>query len=344
MRTAFNLVSTVALLAPFTVQACDFCLLQQGMSPLESMHGSGVRLSQRYTLLEDVYAGSDHADNPGVQEEFWTTDLAAFFTPREGWLLFANLPLRVTRVHGHMHLPRRGSGREEDGDGDGEHHEHPETVEIDGREYEIHADRGGDEGIGDMSFLARYTAFQQHSLTRTTLVALSAGLKAPTGGTSGRTDDGETLDAHTQLGTGSWDFLAGIAVTHAFGRWTLSGNLLASFNGAGKAGDTEHEFGDALNYDASARYRFLPASLGADTVTVFGSLGVAGELRGHEHEGGVRVEDSGGHTVYLVPAVQMNVGARWVFEFSYREAVHHDMNAAQLGENFKVFGSVNYLF
>lgn len=343
MKSGISLALLATLLAPVTAQACDFCLLQQGIAPLESLHGSGVRLSQRYTLLDDVYAGTGQVDNPGVREEFWTTDVAAFFTPRAGWLLLANLPVRVTRVDGHMHLHRHGGDDEEDGH-DADHHAHPGTVEFDGDEYEVHPDQGSDEGIGDLSLVARYTAFQHHSLTRTTLVALTAGVKAPTGATTGRTADGEYLDAHTQLGTGSWDLLAGIAVNHAFGRWTLSGNLLASFNGEGEAGNAEHEFGDSLNYDASARFRVSPALVGGGSTSLFASLGVAGELRGHEHEDGVRVEDSGGHTIYIVPALQVNVGPRWVFEFSYRGAVHHDLNAAQLAENYKVFGSVNYLF
>ncbi len=328
-KTSITLGAVAVLAISGPARACDYCLLQQGMSPLESLQGSGVRISQRYTLLDSVYEGDDEIPNPGATEKFWTTDLSAFFSPRTGWLLLANLPVRVTRVDGHLHLHEHGD------DGHAEEH---------GDEVEVHDDHGGDEGIGDLSLLARYTVLQRHTLAATTLVALSGGVKVPTGSTHGRTDDGEYLDAHTQLGTGSVDLLTGISINHVMDRWSFSGNALASFNGEGEAGTEDYEFGNALSYDASARHRLLPTAIGTGDISVFTSLGVAGELRGHEHADGVRIKDSGGHTVYLVPALQVNVGPHWVFELSYRGAVYHDLNATQLGENYKVFGSVNYLF
>jgi hypothetical protein len=327
MRAAIALIPLL-LLAARPAEACDFCLIQQGISPLESLHGSGLRINQRYTLLDSVYAGSDEIPNPGAREEFWTTDVSGFFSPHDRWLLLANLPLRVTRVDGHLHVHSGHDAEDPEG----------------GDDVELHPDRGGSEGAGDLSVLARYTAFQRHTLASTTLFAVSAGIKLPTGGTHGRTDDGEFLDAHTQLGTGSVDFLAGLSLNHALGRLSFSANVTASFNGEGEAGDVDYGFGDALNYDVSSRFRVLPVTLGSTPVSVFVSLGLAGELRGREKEDGLTLPDSGGHTVYLSPALQANFGPHWVVEISYREAIHHDLNATQLGENYKVFGSVNYLF
>jgi hypothetical protein len=42
--------------------------------------------------------------------------------------------------------------------------------------------------------------------------------------------------------------------------------------------------------------------------------------------------------------VQVNFAQNWVFEFSYQHAVYHDLNSVQLGEDYKVFGSLTYLF
>lgn len=58
----------------------------------------------------------------------------------------------------------------------------------------------------------------------------------------------------------------------------------------------------------------------------------------------MELDDSGGHTVYLSPGLQVSVGPNWVFEVSYQHAVYHDLNGVQLGENYKVFGSLIYLF
>ena len=59
------------------VRACDFCLISQGISPLETLSGSGLRLTQRYALNDSVYRGTEEIDNPGGRESFWTTDLTA---------------------------------------------------------------------------------------------------------------------------------------------------------------------------------------------------------------------------------------------------------------------------
>ena len=73
--------------------------------------------------------------------------------------------------------------------------------------------------------MARARIFQHHTLATTTTVALLAGIKTPTGSTTGRADNGDYLEAHLQLGTGSTDGLFGIALSHARGRWSVSANM-----------------------------------------------------------------------------------------------------------------------
>lgn len=322
MRLRFisaGLPLAMALTGTGPARACDFCLIHQGISPLETLTGAGVRVDQRYTLLDSVYQGSHEIANPGAQEQFWTTDLSGFYSVSEGLLFAVNVPLRVTRVDGHLHM-------HEDG------------------EVELHPDRGGDKGLGDVSVIARYTFVRRHTLNSTTLLALTGGVKLPTGSTTGRTDDGEFLDAHTQLGTGSTDWLLGLSFNYARARLSFSGNALLSMNGRGEAGDEDHEFGNSANYDVTARYRIFPAIIGESANAFFASIGVAGEARAKEEENGRTAPDSGGHTIYVTPGVQLNVGPNWVAEVSWHQAIYHDLNAIQSGENYKVFGSLTYLF
>jgi len=37
--------------------ACDFCLLSQGISPFDTMKASGVKIKERYALLDQVCQG-----------------------------------------------------------------------------------------------------------------------------------------------------------------------------------------------------------------------------------------------------------------------------------------------
>jgi len=48
---AMFLLTDLLLTGPSTTLACDFCLIHQGISPLDTQNGKGLRINQRYTLL-----------------------------------------------------------------------------------------------------------------------------------------------------------------------------------------------------------------------------------------------------------------------------------------------------
>ncbi len=325
MKRAF---STVLLAAVFFIAiaapsyACDFCVLSQGISPLETLQGSGIRVNERYALVNKAYEGRGRfALNTEAKEEYWTTEFTGFHGVTEKLTLLGVVPLKKTRLDGHMHVHADG-------------------------EAEVHADMTGREtGLGDIAALGRYSLFKRHSIESTTTAAALAGIKLPTGKTSGKTRDGaEYLDAHLQLGTGSTDYLLGVSLNHALKRLSLSANLLATITTRGKAGDKDHEFGNALNYDLTAKYRAWPAGAGPVGHQLFVALGVNGELRGREKEDGATLADSGGHTVYVSPALQLVMAQRWVFELSHHQAAYHNLNGKQLGESYKTNGAITYLF
>ncbi|MBI5327759.1 MAG: hypothetical protein HZB80_05650 [Deltaproteobacteria bacterium] len=99
-----------------------------------------------------------------------------------------------------------------------------------------------------------------------------------------------------------------------------------------------------MNYDITAKYRVYPAEFAPSTTQLFFSLGLNGELREREKENGVEVVNSGGHTTYLTPGVQVVAAPHWVFELSYQHPVYHNLYGTQLAEDYKVNGAVTYLF
>lgn len=318
-----GLVFIAACIAGTGASACDFCLLSQGISPLETLNGAGIRITQRYSLNDRIYSGTDEVDNPGASERFWTTDFTAFYAVPQlpGLLLSANLPVRSSRMHGEAEV----------NDATGE--------------LEFADVAGSSGGVGDISLLARYTFFTHHTLDTTLMLAASAGVKLPTGSTDGRMSDGdEFLDAHVQAGTGSTDALLGLSANVVRQRIGLSANVLGSITGDGEFGDTDHTFGNWLNYDVTARYRVWPSTVAAGGNSAFLSLGVDGEWRGREEIDGVEDANSGGHTMYIAPGVQINFAEHWVAEVTYHKAIHHDLDGTQLGEDYKVFGSITYSF
>jgi len=319
LRFLLSAAAMTTIVSMNGAQACDFCLISQGLSPLETVRGAGLRVNERYSRLDRVFQGTHELDSAGIHEDFWTTEVSGFYSFSERFLLLATFPIRHTHVHGEV-----ATGA----DGDAE----------------FEASNGGGTGIGDFSLLGRYTVFQHHTLQSTSLVALNLGLKFPTGSTNGKDDAGNFLDSHLQLGTGSTDVLLGVGANHVINRFTLSANFLASLPTEGEFGRTSHTFGNSLNYDVTAKYRVSSATPATAPTQWFVSFGVNGEWRGREDEDGVTVGDSGGHVLYVTPGIQVIVGRKWIVEASYQAAVQHDLNGTQKGESYKVAGSLTYLF
>lgn len=298
--------------------ACDYCLVAQGISPLETFKGAGIRINERYLILNRVYHGTDKLTNPGDKEEFWTTEFTGFYGVTEDIILMATIPVRKTSQNGELHM---------------------ETMTLDA------SGQGGQTGLGDVSIMGRYSFFKKHTIDSATAIAGLLGIKFPTGKTNGRTDSGaDFLDSHMQLGTGSVDPLVGLSLSHSIMRFSLSANLLGIITTEGKAGDVKHQFGNTLNYDLTAKYRVYPTVFGMESPQIFLAIGFNGETTGGEKEDGVKLVDSGGSTVYLSPGVQVVVAPRWIFELSYQDAIYHNLYGTQPGPDYRMSGGITYLF
>ncbi len=302
-----------------TAYPCDYCLLSQGISPLETVKGSGLRVTERYSSLSSVYHGTQEVENPGAKEEYYTTEFSGFFGVSENLVLIANIPYKKTRLNGHLHVHADG--------------------------VEAHPDKGEETGLGDISFLARYTFYRGHSLDMTNTIAGVWGVKLPTGKTDGKTEDGaDFLDSHLQLGTGSTDFLVGLSFSHAHGNGSLSANILAAITGDGESGNTDHRFGNTLNYDLTGKYRVYPSAVSPAAAQFFVALGLNGELMDREVEAGAEVNGSGGHKLYLTPGIQAIIGQHLTVEATYHHPIYINVNGIQIVEDKKIIGGISYIF
>jgi hypothetical protein len=197
----------------------------------------------------------------------------------------------------------------------------------------------GDEyGVGDVAVLGRFKAVMEHSEESTTILSLAAGMKLATGRTDGKDSEGELLDAHVQLGTGSTDFLAGLSGFLAWDRTALIANLLGGITTKGANG---HQFGNNLNYDLSARYRVYPSDY--EGIQFFATLGINGEWRGKELQDGTEVEDSGGNVTYVAPGIQIFFSPAISFEAVYQYPFLHGLHGHQLGEDYRIMSGVQFL-
>jgi hypothetical protein len=301
-------------------QACDFCLLSQGISPLDTMKGTGIKVSERYTVLDRVYRGTSEKTNPGAKEEHWTTELTGFYGISPEFMVLAVVPYKKGKTSGELDTTVTPVGFDP-------------------------AMAGNASGLGDVALMGRYTFYKNENPDTTTVMAGVAGIKFATGRTDAKTADNMSyLDSHLQPGTGSTDYLLGLSWSHSLQRFSLSANLLGTITTEGKFGTTRHQFGNALNYDMTGKYRIAPEAFSPTRPQLFAALGINGEVREREKEDGVTVPDSGGNTVYLSPGLQLVLAPHWVVELSYQRAIYHNLNGTQLGESYKAIGGVTYLF
>ncbi len=311
--TFFLIISLFGLWADLSY-ACEYCLLTQGFSPLQTTTGLGIRIDERYTVLKDLYHGTDKVDNPGNKETFLAMQITGFYAINPELTALVVVPyVRKTMKDWNegMSMFMEGKGI----------------------------------GLGDIALMGRYTFYKRHELASTTLVAGQLGVKLPTGATDKKDNMGMPMEAHIQPGTGSTDLLLGLNLSHAAGRVTLATNLLYFINGEGETGDAKHEFGDTLNYDVTGIYHIYPAMPPGPTVSV--ALGIAGEWRGNETEDGANIGGKG-HVVYLNTGILFIPGPKWIVELNYRPAIYHDLPVTpdgeeQMGEDYKAVLSLTHL-
>jgi hypothetical protein len=298
--------SQVRIAPTVSVHGCDFCLASQGISPLEA-GASGLRVDLRYVSLGTVYQDGKRTDNrEGELESHLTQQYSLLYSPSH--LISVGAIVPVAR----RHFERAA------GNGTVAH----------GTQY----------GLGDISLLVRVKPIVEHDLESTLLLSILAGVKFPTGKTDGRDNLGELLDAHIQLGTGSTDLLLGASAFAGVDRFAFIVNLLGGFAGKGANG---HMFGNALNYEATVRYRVWPDDY--EFPEWLAVLGFSGDLRGHEKTDNLDDPDSGGHVAYLSPGLQVMVSTSITLDLVYQQPLLHRLYGRQLGEDFRVMVGLQFL-
>lgn len=183
----------------------------------------------------------------------------------------------------------------------------------------------GDSGVGDTVLLARYTAHQRDDPRGTLRIAPFAGVEVPTG-----QDDEEDalgrLPQPLQLGSGSWDPLAGVVVT----RQTLAWQVDASLSYQANTEANDFELGDEARLDLSYQRRVWPRELGEGVPAFLYAILESNLTWQDRHEAGAaQVPDSGGNAWFLAPGIQY-VRKRFVVEAAVQIPVAQDLNGAAL--------------
>ena len=208
---------------------------------------------------------------------------------------------------------------------------------------EVHS-KGDSAGIGDAVLLGQYRFYKHNSIGASILF----GVKAPTGKTDVN-NQGAQLDAELQPGSGSWDALAGMALSHQRGSVGYHANVLYNKT---TEGSQDTDSGDAFFYNAALSYRLSsgegdhPHKDAAEHGHLAWDLllELNGGTRDKTKVAGNVQPNSGGSTIYLAPGIRFSSSASWTGFLSLGIPVSEDPNGVQTEVDYKLIGGLSFGF
>lgn len=155
-------------------------------------------------------------------------------------------------------------------------------------------------GPGDVSLLGSVVLWRDREVLPGSWVEGRLFLKLPTGQRREKVDG--VRDPHLQLGTGSWDFGAGLAATHRLGWGALYASALYREN---TEGTLDYEYGDVVLLNAGLELP-LGHALQAPRLAAFTpGLELNFRYAGSDEQDGERYRDSGGGILYAAPSLRI---------------------------------------
>ncbi|WP_372874076.1 transporter [Pseudomonas sp.] len=180
-------------------------------------------------------------------------------------------------------------------------------------------------GVGDLTVLGRYTAYQHDAPGRTLRIAPFLGVKAPTGEDDARDGLGR-LPPALQPGSGSWDALGGAVLTYQ----TLDFQIDSQVSYQANREANGFQAGNHWQVDGSLQYRLLPRRLSAGVPAfLYGVLETRLLHAAKDRVGGSADANSGGTTLFITPGLQY-VTKKWIIEAGVQIPMHQRLNGSAL--------------
>ncbi|WP_324734542.1 transporter [Pseudomonas paeninsulae] len=184
-------------------------------------------------------------------------------------------------------------------------------------------------GVGDLTVLGRYTAYQYDAPARTLRIAPFLGVKAPTGEDDARDRLGR-LPPPLQPGSGSWDVLGGAVLTYQ----TLDFQIDSQLSYRANREANGFQAGNRWQADGSLQYRLLPRRLGAGVPAFLYGVLEANLLHADkDRSGGSADANSGGTRLFITPGLQY-VTKKWILEAGVQVPVHQQLNGSALETDY----------
>lgn len=223
----------------------------------------------------------------------------------------------------------------------------PRTILITGIPY-LHAtfEQSGtvrtNSGFGDAVLMVRQTVLAADFIKGNRRIVVFAGATFPTGETE---SDNGPLPVPLRLGLGTVNVLGQAVYSYVSDRLGIHGALGYTAATASKFGV---RIGDRLGYDLAFGYRLFPATYHTlHDVTMAGYLEFDGTVEQPATQNGNPLANTGGHTLYLSPGLQLIPVPNWAIEGSFQLPIVRELRGTQLGPTWSLslgVRTVLYLF
>ena len=182
-----------------------------------------------------------------------------------------------------------------------------------------------ESGLGDVALLVKRQVWKRDALQAQDRVALVGGAVFPTG--EHKTFDalGRVRPARLSPGTGAFQFPAGVLFNHDSSPG-LFADALYTFNLEGDG----YSYGDTVRYDLGFTYAVLGGK--PREHFLWAVLELNGEWAERDELGSARLDDTGGHVLWLSPGLRL---VHWKgtvsVDLSYQFPVAKNLNGNQAG-------------
>jgi|CXWL01.1.fsa_nt_gi opacity protein-like surface antigen len=326
LSTFAGVVLAAGLASP--ASACDLCALFSALETQQTQPGWYVGLAEQYSSFETLLQDGEEVDNEADQSLTSSiTQVVVGYQLNRRFGLQVNAPW-IDRSFDRIH--------------DGE------------------AESGSETGLGDVTLLAHYRAYEWYENDRAFVFNLLGGVKLPTGDSDRLAEEaeeghheedaatglvsaplghegeehGEEIPAGVHghdlaLGSGSTDALLGFSGFGSRGRFFTGFELQYWLR---QEGDLDYRFGDDLSWSIAPGY-FL--WLGHDRSLAL-ALELFGENKDKDELAGEELGDTGLDAIYLGPSLRYSETGRFSSQLTVDLPLEQDTTDLQIVPDYRV--------
>lgn len=209
-------------------------------------------------------------------------------------------------------------------------------------------DEGTVSGIGDVSLLGSFVAYQKMSKSQALTWSFLGGIKFPTGSTDRLKEEfsevenpvGPPSGIHGHdltLGSGSYDGIIGTSVSARWGRFFGTAQVQYAIR---STGDYDYRFANDLTWFGGPGYYFMLR----DEFTLGLQAVVSGEYKGLDEFQGTAAEDTGITAVYLGPYLTFTWSSHLSAQIGADFPVSMDNTSFQIVPDYRVRAALTWHF